>query len=130
MFRGRAADKLAGKVHRSPVSQYTECPHENLRDPGRVHIDALGNLHICQGISLGNIFERSMIEICDSYDPLTHPIIGPLIKGGPYELANLNQVEWDIDFADACHLCYETRKQLRSRFPEILTPDQMYGSPL
>jgi pyruvate-formate lyase-activating enzyme len=31
--------------------------------------------------------------------------------------------------ADACHLCYETRLTLRQRFPEVLTPDQVYGLP-
>ena len=30
--------------------------------------------------------------------------------------------------ADACHLCYAARQSLRSRFPELLTPDQMYGT--
>jgi hypothetical protein len=30
-------------------------------------------------------------------------------------------------YSDACHLCYETRRALRNRFPEILAPDQMYG---
>jgi hypothetical protein len=30
-------------------------------------------------------------------------------------------------YADACHFCYEARRALRTRFPEILTPDQMYG---
>jgi len=29
--------------------------------------------------------------------------------------------------ADACHFCYEARRALRARFPEVLTPDQMYG---
>ena len=32
-------------------------------------------------------------------------------------------------YADACHLCDESRRHLRSRFPEVLTPDQMYGVP-
>jgi hypothetical protein len=30
-------------------------------------------------------------------------------------------------YADACHLCYEARRSLRERFPEVLLPDQMYG---
>jgi hypothetical protein len=30
-------------------------------------------------------------------------------------------------YADACHLCYESRKALRAQFPAILGPDQMYG---
>ena len=30
-------------------------------------------------------------------------------------------------YADACHLCYETRVSLRPTLPDILGPDQMYG---
>jgi len=31
-------------------------------------------------------------------------------------------------YADACHLCYEARLGLRSRFPALLGPDEMYGA--
>jgi len=31
------------------------------------------------------------------------------------------------EYADACHMCYESRLSLRSQFPDFLTPDQMYG---
>jgi len=30
-------------------------------------------------------------------------------------------------YADACHLCYTAREQLRPRFPHLLAPDAMYG---
>jgi hypothetical protein len=36
-------------------------------------------------------------------------------------------VSHEESYADACHLCYQARCALRARFPEILTPDQMYG---
>ena len=42
-------------------------------------------------------------------------------------LADDHGVPRDDKYADACHLCYETRRFLRTRFPESLTPDQMYG---
>jgi hypothetical protein len=127
MFRGRAADKLAPKVTLYPASKFTSCPHENLSDPGRVHIDPFGNLHICQGISLGSLFTSNLITICDGFDPLTHPIIGALLDGGPYKLAINNGAPTSGNFADACHLCYETRKYLRNQYPDILLPEQMYS---
>jgi hypothetical protein len=127
MFRGRAAVELAPKVIHYPSSIFTACPHENLADPGRVHIDPFGNLHICQGISIGNLYTSTIKEICASFNPSTHPIIGPLLAGGPLMLAKQYQVSTEGTFADACHLCYETRKQLRDKFPDILGPDQMYG---
>ncbi|MFZ2095003.1 MAG: radical SAM protein [Anaerolineales bacterium] len=127
MYRGRAVEKLVAKTTLYPANLFTNCPHENLIDPGRVHIDPFGNLHICQGISLGNIFNSSLKEICDDFDPFNHPIIGPLLDGGPIQLAKRYDVPVSENYADACHLCYETRKVLRNQFPDILMPDQMYG---
>ena len=127
MYRGRAAEKLSGKARPHPWSQFTACPHEDLRDPGRVHVDPLGNLHICQGLVIGNLFQTPLKEICERYDPEAHPIIGPLLHGGPIALAKDYGLAHRAAYADACHLCYEARRALRDRFPEVLTPDQVYG---
>jgi hypothetical protein len=129
MYRGRAAEKLSARAKDFPWEQFTACPHEDLREPGRVHLDPFGNLHICQGISLGNLFQTSLKTICETYDPEVHPVIGPLLQGGPVELARIHAVAPVANtlFADACHLCYETRRRLRSQFPGALGPDGMYG---
>jgi MoaA/NifB/PqqE/SkfB family radical SAM enzyme len=129
MYRGRAAEKLSPQAPKHPWDQFTECPYENLRDPGRVHIDPLGYLHMCQGIAIGNLFETPLTEIWANYDPDSHPITGPLLNGGPVELVNRYDVPHQAEYADACHLCFETRRALRQRFSESLTPDQMYGVP-
>jgi hypothetical protein len=50
-----------------------------------------------------------------------------LLEGGPAELAQRYDGRPGNWFADACHLCYETRKRLRARFPETLVPAEMYG---
>jgi hypothetical protein len=68
-------------------------------------------------------------EICASYEADSHPIIGPLLRGGPAELVRHYELPHKESYADACHLCYEARLALRETFPEILTPDQMYGVP-
>jgi MoaA/NifB/PqqE/SkfB family radical SAM enzyme len=128
MYRGRAAETLAPRAPHRPWRSFTECPYEDLRDPGRVHVDPLGHVHLCQGISLGNLFRTPLIEICTTYDPDAHPVVGPLLRGGPAELARCHGFTPEEAYADACHLCYETRLALRRRFPEILTPDQMYGA--
>ncbi len=127
MYRGRAAKKLVAQATQRPWQQFTECPYENLREPGRLHVDPFGNLHICQGISPGNLFSQPLREICDTYDPYSHPILGPLLEGGPMELVQRYGLPHEERYADACHLCYEARLALRGRFPEILAPDQMYG---
>jgi hypothetical protein len=127
MYRGRAADKLAPKAVFHPIDEMAECPHENLNEPGRVHIDPFGNVHICQGISIGNIFTTSIADVCRNFNPSVHPIIAPLLKGGPLELAKKYQISTAGAYADACQFCYETRKLLRSQFTDTLLPDQMYG---
>lgn len=126
-YQGRAAAKLAGRIEGQPWQSFTECPYENLREPGRVHIDPFGHMHICQGISLGNIFETPITEICATYNPDTHPITGALLKGGPAELAKQYKLTPQQTYADACHLCDWARQELRPQFSQILAPDQIYG---
>ncbi len=116
MYRGRAAQKLAAGAATRPWRELATCPYEDLREPGRVHVDPLGNL-----------FGTPLAEICAAYDPDTHPVTGPLLAGGPAELARRHEIRPADAYADACHLCDETRRRLRGRYPDILTPDQMYG---
>ena len=92
-----------------------------------MHVDAWGNLHVCQGIVIGNLLQRSLAEIVREYEPDAHPIVGPLLAGGPAELAERYGLPRMQGYADACHLCYSARCALRNRFPELLAPDQMYG---
>lgn len=127
-YRGRAAAVLADQSHRSaPWTTYDSCPYEDLRHPSRVHIDPLGYIHICQGITAGNAFQESLAVICDRYRPDAHPIVGPLLQGGPAELYRTYNLPVDGRFADACHLCDTARHQLRERFPGVLVPAQMYS---
>lgn len=127
MYRGRAVAKLATGASKESWIQFTKCPHEDLRDPGRIHLDPLGHLQICQGISIGNLFQTPLREICETYDPDAHPIVGALLSGGPAELTRHYDLAHAENYADACHLCYESRILLRGKFPEILNPDQTYG---
>jgi hypothetical protein len=76
---------------------------------------------------IGNLFERPLKQICADYDPDSHPISQALLKGGPAELVRQFGLEHRPAYADACHLCYEARLALRSRFPGILAPDEVYG---
>lgn len=129
MHRGRAAEKLVGGNALHPWEQFTHCPYEDLRSPGRVHLDPLGYVHLCQGISMGNVFKVPLAELCETYDPDDHPVAGPILRGGPAELCRVYGLSPDEGCADACHLCYRSRKTLRNQLPEILAPDQVYGQP-
>lgn len=127
MFRGRAAVKLVNGHTRRSWHRFTTCPHENLGDPERVHLDPFGNLHLCQGLVMGNMWERPLTDILATYNPQTHPIVRELLAGGPAQLVQTYDLAHESGYVDACHLCYTAREALRAQFPTVLTPDQMYG---
>ncbi len=126
-YKGRAAEKLTAGREPVAVETLIECPDEDLRDPGRVHVDPFGHVHLCQGVLLGNVWERSLAELLEAYDPDAHPICGPLLRGGPAALLAEHGVEAPVAPVSACHLCYETRRRLRTRFPSELGPAGVYG---
>jgi MoaA/NifB/PqqE/SkfB family radical SAM enzyme len=130
MYRGRAAEKLACRAAGHPWDRFESCPHEDLREPGRIHLDPLGNLHICQGVVIGNLFEKPLEQICREYQADAHPICAPLLEGGPAALVSEYNLPHDSYYADACHLCYQARTSLIARFPQYLQPHQMYGKDL
>jgi hypothetical protein len=128
MYRGRAAAALVARAAHFPWQSFAACPHEDLREPGRLHVDPFGNLHLCQGLLVGNLFTRPLAELCADYAPDAQPVVGLLLRGGPAQLVREYDLPHAESYADACHLCYEARRALRPRFPAILAPDQMYGT--
>jgi len=127
LLKGRAADKLVEDLPRQTFERFDTCPHEELETPGRVHVDPFGNVFVCQGISIGNIWQRPLQQIMQEYDPAAHPIVGPLLRGGPAELARVYGVPDESGFVEHCHLCFLVRRGLLERFPEMLRPAQVYG---
>jgi hypothetical protein len=127
MFRGRAVEKLVEGLPRRPWKKLTECPYEDLRDPGRVHLDAFGHVHLCQGLSMGSMWETPFSTLVQNYDSESHPICGPLLRGGPALLAREYDVEHEDEYVDECHFCYLLRLALIDRFPQYLAPRQVYG---
>jgi hypothetical protein len=127
MFRGRAVDTLIEGLPTRKWDRLKECPYEDLIGLGRVHVDCFGNTQICQGLSIGNFWNRSLSELVLEYDPEEHPICGPLIKGGPTQLVKEYNLEHEEEYVDECHLCYLARKSLLDKFPQYLGPQQVYG---
>jgi hypothetical protein len=129
MLRGRAAHELVEGLEVRPVSAFTECPFEELEAPTRLHVDPYGNAHVCQGILAGNVWDTSLGQIVRGYRPREHPVIGPLIDGGPDALARSTGVGTGSHFATECHACYEIRRALRGDpgYRTVLGPNQVYG---
>ena len=127
-LRGRAIEKLIDGLPTQPWDTFTECTLEDLRDPKRVHIDAYGHVHLCQGISMGNIWETPLAEMLRAYNPDAHPICGPLLDRGPVELVQRYNVDHAAEYVDECHLCSQACLALVDRFPQYLAPRQVYGA--
>lgn len=127
MLRGRAVEKLLEGLTQRPCEEFTECPHEELTAPKRVHVDPYGHVHLCQGLSMGNVWDTPFSVLVKEYHAESHPICGPLVKGGPLRLAEQYDVEHARTYVDACHFCYLARKALIDKFPQFLAPRQVYG---
>jgi hypothetical protein len=127
MFRGRAVEKLVEGLPTRPWTEFGACPYEELRDPRRVHLDPHGHVHLCQGLSMGNMWETPLSTLVENYNPDSHPICGPLLEGGPALLARRYGIEHADEYVDECHFCYLLRLALIDKFPQYLAPRQVYG---
>jgi MoaA/NifB/PqqE/SkfB family radical SAM enzyme len=127
VFRGRAAEKLTTGLPTRSARTMTCCPHEELKAPKRVHVDSFGNVHICQGLSMGNMWQTPLSELVAHYDYREHPICSALVEGGPSALARGHNVQAADRYVDECHMCYLVRKELLNEHPQFLAPPQVYG---
>ena len=127
LFKGRAAEKLVEGLPVRPAAEMVTCPHEDLASPERVHVDAYGHVHLCQGISMGNMWTTPLSALVRDYNPAEHPIVGPILRGGPVELARDFGCDANGQFVNECHLCYTVRKSLAPRVPDWLAPREVYG---
>lgn len=127
LLKGRSVEKLLEGLPRRGYDEFQECPEEDLKTPKRVHVDPYGYVHLCQGLVMGNMWEIPLFKLVKDYKANSHPICGPLVKGGPALLAKEYNVKHDDDYVDACHFCYSIRLSLLDRFPKYLAPRQVYG---
>ena len=126
-FKGRAVEKLVVDLPRQPWIGFDKCLDEDFSNQSRVHVDPFGYVHVCQGITIGNVNQTPLSILLTTFEPKRHPICEPILEGGPAELVRRYNVEHEEGYVDECHLCYSARPRLRRRFPEFLAPDQMYG---
>ena len=127
MYKGRAFSKLTERANKKPWREFTKCPYEDFTNQERVHVDPFGYVHVCQGISIGNAWQKPFSKIIEEYNPYENPILEPLIRGGPALLVEKFSLPCVGVYADACHLCSAARYKLRNKYPDMLAPDQMYG---
>ncbi len=129
MFRGRAAERMTAGLPIRHWESLSHCPREKLDNPGRVHVDCFGSVHLCQGLLMGNMWETPLKQMVAAFDPQADPVVGPILRGGPAALVRAHDLPHEGGYVDECHLCYTARKELRRRGRNpALGPDQAYGA--
>ena len=77
----------------------------------------------------GSLAAIRLSQVVQGYEPMEHPVLGPLIAGGPTALAERTGVGTESHFVSECHACYEIRRVLRlePEYRPLLGPNQVYG---
>ena len=84
-------------------------------------------IHGASTLTMGNVWREPLSSLLNTYDPEVHPVCGPILKGGPAELARRYAPDHTGRYVDACHLCTSVCAGLLDRFPHCLAPRQVYG---
>lgn len=115
-------EMLLGQAQLQPWHSFTTCPYRNLEDPEYLTIDPAGYVQLCEGVAIGNLFQKPLRAIWDAYIPALHPVAGVLLRGGPAALVAYYALEVDDLYEDACDLCREARRQLQDLLPQMIIP--------
>jgi len=127
MLLGRAAKHLVPGLPDDHLTANMDCPYPDLADPKYVSIDPYGYLHVCQGIALGNVWKVPLSDLLIDTKPANHPILGPILLGGPGELDRVYRTQPIQVSKNPCFYCFQVRSSLLDRFPQYLAPRQVYG---
>ncbi len=136
LYVGRAAEVLAPRLIDEPYLLGGACMGPwaggDWKHPTGVDVDSYGEVTLCPGISIGNARGLPLSEILSTYSAKRHPIIRELSVRGPEGLADMAQqigFERQSNYVSACHLCYDSRRFLRSTYPKELSPSPCYEDP-
>jgi hypothetical protein len=98
-------------------------------NPAMVWIDPYGNVMICYGIIIGNLYQNTLNKILNNYSADNYPLLRELAKDGPkalHHVAEKNKLKMSEYYYDECDVCYQSRSALRSLFPKVLGPAECY----
>lgn len=97
-----------------------EIPYTNsLTDIRNLRFLPNGNINICRGICIGNIFIDDIGTILDRYSPYTNPITTRLLSGGVKKLLeslenNITKID-PSEYYGVCDLCTECIKLIEQK---------------
>lgn len=98
-------------------------------NPAMVWIDPYGNVMICYGLCIGNLYQDSLADIITQYDARQNPISQALAQDGPkalFKMAKEVGKKVSKKFYDECDICYQMRCLLKEDYKEVLKPDECY----
>ena len=138
LYVGRAATCIAPL---KAETRYEDLPNSCLNlDTGWTLNPALANQisilpegHVtpgaCVGISIGDARRESIEHILTRPPDEFHPLLRQLMEHGPRGLVpEFLEAGGRLRerYASVCHLCWEARSLLRSKYPDILGPELVY----
>ena len=97
--------------------------------PRTVIIGPDENVMVCYGISLGNLQEKSLLELLREFDENPNPVVATLLGegvGGLVQMAEEHGWQRGQAYQNECHLCYHARDYLRQFEPTFLQPNECY----
>ncbi len=131
MYRGRAAEKLTSRTEWQDWERFTSCPYQDLRKPGRVHVDPYGNIQTNCGIILGRLPESRPAALLAEGPEKANRFVRTVCEHGALGLAELAHREYGFVLPETvtqtCELCYMTRSFLRRFHPDVFGPWEIYG---
>jgi len=117
-------------IPQGKCTELSTCLGENESfNPKMIWIDPYGNVMICYGITIGNLYKNTLNEIIESYDPKNNILLSILSEKGPkglYEYAISKGIDLPDEYYDECDLCYQVRSKLRMIHSEVLSPMECY----
>jgi len=131
---GNAYHHLARYLDKRPIEAFEAERCTDLFDIDRTwefHFDPYGNLQTNCGIVLGNARRTPPAELLTQANLDANPIVQVVCKAGPVGLLRM-AIERGLEPRDGyvakCELCYHARLHLRSCFPDVLCPDEVYAA--
>jgi MoaA/NifB/PqqE/SkfB family radical SAM enzyme len=133
-FTGRAAGRLAQQLANKEVERISveNCKKAFLNSKS-VHIDPFGNVFngVCSGIIIGNINEKPLDKLWQTFNPAKKDFLNILFNSGPVgllEKAIKSGYEKRRLYSNKCHLCTDLRQFFfdKGLLGQIISPKDCY----
>jgi MoaA/NifB/PqqE/SkfB family radical SAM enzyme len=134
-FTGRAAGRLAQRLADKELEQIsTENCKKAFLNSKSIHIDPFGNVFngVCSGIIIGNINEKPLDELWQTFNPANEEFLNVLFNNGPVgllEKATKSEYKKRRLYANKCHLCTDVRQFFfdKGQLRQIIGPKDCFS---